>query len=75
LPGILHRLVQEGGSVVVVEHHVHLLASCDWLIELGPLGGPDGGHIIAAGTPEKVAGGKTPSAVFLRDQFSQGRGV
>ena len=49
LAGVLHRLVDEGGSVLVVEHHTHLLAACDWLVELGPGGGPDGGHVIAAG--------------------------
>jgi excinuclease ABC subunit A len=75
LIGVLQRLVDEGGSVIVVEHHVHLLASCDWLIELGPLGGPEGGHIIAAGTPEQVAEGKSPTAAFLRDLVSHGRSV
>jgi excinuclease ABC subunit A len=69
LTGILHRLVDEGNSVIVVEHHIHLLASCDWLMELGPLGGPGGGHIIATGTPEMVAAGKSPTADFLRDSL------
>jgi excinuclease ABC subunit A len=73
LAGILHRLVDEGGSVLVVEHHIHLLASCDWLMELGPLGGPDGGYIIASGTPEKVATGKSPTAPYLRDSLSLGK--
>jgi excinuclease ABC subunit A len=50
--GVLHRLVDEGHTVLVVEHHPHLLASCDWLVELGPGGGPDGGQVIATGTPE-----------------------
>jgi excinuclease ABC subunit A len=67
LTAVLHRLVDEGGSVIVVEHHIHLLASCDWLMELGPLGGPEGGHIIATGAPEEVAANKTPTAAFLRD--------
>lgn len=67
LTGVLHRLVDEGHSVVVIEHHAHLLAACDWLIELGPGGGPDGGRIIAAGTPETVAAGDTPTAPYLRE--------
>jgi excinuclease ABC subunit A len=54
-------------TVVVVEHHPHLLAACDWLIELGPGGGPDGGLVIAAGTPEAVAAGNTPTAPYLRE--------
>lgn len=64
---VLHRLVDEGGSCLVVEHNPYLLASCDWLIELGPGGGPDGGHIIASGTPEDLAAGDTPSARCLRE--------
>jgi excinuclease ABC subunit A len=65
LAGLLHRLVAEGGSVLVVEHHAHLLAACDWLVELGPVGGPEGGHVIASGTPEHLAGGNTPTAPYL----------
>jgi len=64
---VLHRLVDEGHTAVVVEHHAHLLAACDWLIELGPGGGPDGGHIISAATPTDVAAGNTPIAPYLRE--------
>ena len=64
---VLHRLVDEGHSVVVIEHHPHLLAACDWLIELGPGGGPEGGEVIASGTPETVAEGKTPTAPYLKN--------
>jgi excinuclease ABC subunit A len=53
--------------VLVVEHHPHLLAACDWLVELGPGGGPDGGRVIAAGAPETVAAGDTPTAPYLRE--------
>lgn len=66
LIGVLHRLVDAGHSVIVIEHHTHLLAACDWLIELGPGGGLDGGQIIAAGTPEMLARGDTPTAPYLR---------
>ena len=64
---VLHRLVDEGGSVLVVEHHPHILASCDWLVELGPVGGPDGGYVISSGVPEQVAAGNTPTAPYLRE--------
>jgi len=65
LVGVLRRLVQAGGSVLVVEHHPHILAACDWLIELGPGGGPQGGRVIAAGTPVELARAQTPTAPYL----------
>ncbi len=64
---ILQNLVDNGNTVVVIEHHPHLLASCDWLIELGPGAGPKGGHIIAKGTPESIARGNTPTARFIQE--------
>jgi excinuclease ABC subunit A len=66
LIGVLQELVLEGQSVLVVEHHPHVLAACDWLVELGPGGGPAGGKIIAAGTPETVAAMDTPTSPYLR---------
>jgi excinuclease ABC subunit A len=73
LVSVLHRLVEMGHSVIVIEHHPHVLAACDWLIELGPGGGPDGGHIIANGTPESVAQGCTPTAPYLKEVLEAGR--
>ncbi len=67
LIAVLNQLVDTGNSVIVVEHHPHLLAHCDWLIELGPGGGPDGGRVIAEGTPEEVAKMETPTAPYLRE--------
>jgi len=67
LIGVLQRLVDEGHTVVVIEHHPHLLAACDWLIELGPGGGPEGGRVIASGTPVTVAGGDTPTTPYLKE--------
>jgi excinuclease ABC subunit A len=64
---VLRDLVEAGGSVIIVEHHPHLLVSCDWLIELGPGGGPEGGRIIGTGTPEHIAAGNTPIASYLRE--------
>jgi excinuclease ABC subunit A len=73
LCGVLHHLVDAGGSVLVVEHHVHLLAACDWLVELGPGGGPQGGRVIAEGTPEDLAHRVTPTAPYLRQVLEEVR--
>jgi excinuclease ABC subunit A len=67
LTSVLQKLVAAGNSVCVIEHHMHLLAACDWLVELGPGAGPEGGRIVAQGTPEAVAAGPTPSARYLRE--------
>lgn len=64
---VLNRLVDNGNGVVVIEHHPHLLAACDHLIEFGPKGGPEGGYVIAQGTPLEVSNGNTPTAVHLRN--------
>jgi len=67
LSRVLHRLVDAGNSVFVVEHHTHLLSACDWLVELGPGGGPDGGRVIAEGTPEAVAAAGTETGRYLSE--------
>ena len=52
---VLNRLVDAGNTVVVVEHHLDVVKSADWVVDLGPEGGDDGGEIVAEGTPEAVA--------------------
>jgi excinuclease ABC subunit A len=52
---VLHRLVEQGNSVVVIEHNLDVIKTADWIVDLGPEGGVRGGEIVAEGTPEAVA--------------------
>ena len=63
---ILHRLVDEGHTVVVVEHHMAVAAEADWILDLGPEAGAGGGTIVAQGPPEKIIRSKpSRTAPFL----------
>ena len=52
---VLDRLVDAGHTVVVIEHHMDVVKRADWVVDLGPEAGPDGGRVVAQGTPEDVA--------------------
>jgi len=74
LIGVLHALVEQGHTVVVIEHHLDLLAEADWILELGPDGGPGGGELLYQGPLEgllKVT--KSPTAPYLRKHLSRRR--
>jgi excinuclease ABC subunit A len=55
LLAVLHRLRDQGNTIVVIEHNLDVIKTADWIVDLGPEGGNGGGQIIAEGTPEQVA--------------------
>ena len=68
LLNVLHRLVDEGNTVIVIEHNLSVIAEADYLVDIGPEAGADGGEIVASGTPEEVAKSSiSRTAPFLRD--------
>jgi excinuclease ABC subunit A len=68
LLGVLHRLVDNGNTVVVIEHNLDVVKTADWVIDLGPEGGEDGGRIVGVGTPEDiVAVSESYTGKFLRE--------
>jgi len=70
LVGALHRLVDAGNSVVVVEHNMQVAKSSDWIVDLGPEGGDEGGRLVGVGAPEQVATLDTPTGRALRGAFA-----
>lgn len=70
---VLHRLRDQGNTIVVIEHNLDVIKTADWIVDLGPEGGSGGGQIIATGTPEDVAKVKgSHTARFLKDILTKG---
>jgi len=73
---VLDRLVDAGNTVVVIEHHLDVIKRADWVIDLGPEAGRDGGRVVVQGPPEEVAAAaESRTAIFLRRTLEDGRTV
>ena len=70
LLAVLQRIVDQGHSVVVIEHNLDVLKSADWIVEVGPEAGSRGGRIVAEGPPELIAAASTATSTFLRDALA-----
>jgi excinuclease ABC subunit A len=71
---VLHELVEQGNSVIVIEHNLDVVKTADWIIDIGPEGGEGGGQIVAAGTPETVAGiAESYTGRYLKPMLEQSR--
>ena len=71
---VLHELVDQGNTVVVIEHNLEVIKTADWIIDLGPEGGDGGGEIVAAGTPEDVVKEKRSyTGAFLKPVLAKAR--
>jgi excinuclease ABC subunit A len=67
---VLNKLVDQGNTVVVIEHNLDVIKSADYLIDLGPEGGEDGGRVVATGTPEQLAtSSRSFTGRFLAETF------
>jgi excinuclease ABC subunit A len=71
---VLHRLVDKGNSVFVIEHNLDVIKTADWIIDLGPEGGAKGGLVVAEGPPEQVARVKASHTGAFLAQVFNGKG-
>jgi excinuclease ABC subunit A len=69
---VLHRLVDGGHSVIVIEHDLDLIAEADWVLDLGPGGGDAGGRVVASSPPEELVRLKTATGVALGPVLARG---
>jgi excinuclease ABC subunit A len=72
---VLHELVDQGNTVVVIEHNLEVIKTADWIVDLGPEGGNAGGHVVAIGTPEEIAANKESYTGQYLKQVLERRGA
>ena len=71
---VLHELVDQGNTVIVIEHNLEVIKTADWIVDLGPEGGDAGGHVVAVGTPEEIAANPASyTGQYLKQVFDRRR--
>ena len=75
LLNVLQRLIERGNTVIVIEHNLDVIKTADWIIDLGPEGGDEGGTIVATGTPEEIASVKTSYTGLFLNQVLRKKGI
>ena len=68
---VFQRLVNKGNSVIIIEHNLNLIAASDWVIEMGPGGGKNGGEVLFEGTPGDMLKAETVTAKWLREGMGE----
>ena len=71
LLNVLNRLVDKGNTVLVIEHNLDVICAADYVIDMGPDGGRNGGHIVATGTPAQIAKTDSPTSSFIREALEE----
>jgi excinuclease ABC subunit A len=73
---VLHELVDQGNTVIVIEHNLEVIKTADWIVDLGPEGGDAGGQVVAVGTPEEIAANaQSYTGQYLKQVFDRRRGA
>ena len=73
---VLHELVDQGNTVIVIEHNLEVIKTADWIVDLGPEGGDAGGNVVAIGTPEEIASNpQSYTGQYLKQVFDRRRGA
>jgi excinuclease ABC subunit A len=73
---VLHELVDQGNTVIVIEHNLEVIKTADWIVDLGPEGGDAGGQVVAIGTPEEIAANQASyTGQYLKQVFDRRRGA
>jgi excinuclease ABC subunit A len=72
LVNVIQKLVEKGNTVIVIEHNIDLIKAADWIIDLGPEGGDEGGELVAQGTPEQITeNGQSDTGRYLKMEFER----